>query len=45
MKDRVIEKTREIIRDYEGPVPRVPKDAKKEIDRILEEAEQRVRSQ
>lgn len=42
MKERVIEKTRELIRDYEGPVARVPKDAQKEIARILEEAESRA---
>jgi len=45
MKDRIIEKTREIIEDYEGPSGRVPKDVKKEIDKILVEAEERYRSQ
>ncbi len=42
MKDRIVAKTRDIIENYEGPAPRVPRSAKAEIDRILQEAERRI---
>ncbi len=45
MRDRVVKKTRDIIENYEGPAARVPADARKQIDAILAEAEERVRSQ
>lgn len=45
MKDRIISKTRDIIENYEGPSSKVPEEARKDIRKILDEAEQRVRSQ
>lgn len=42
MKDRIVDKTQQIIRDYEGPISRVPDSAKKEIQKILEGAEARI---
>ncbi|MFO8100687.1 MAG: trimethylamine methyltransferase family protein [Dehalococcoidia bacterium] len=42
MQDRIVKKTRDIIENYEGPISRVPEDAKKEVSKILEEAESRV---
>src|SRR6056297_3491674 len=44
MKDRVLKKTRDLMENYEGPSKRVPPEAKKDIDKILAEAEERVRS-
>ncbi|MFW5901726.1 MAG: trimethylamine methyltransferase family protein [Thermodesulfobacteriota bacterium] len=44
MKDRVLKKGRDIMENYEGPSKRVPPEAKKEIEKILAEAEERVRS-
>jgi trimethylamine:corrinoid methyltransferase-like protein len=41
MKDRVIDKTRDIIANFEGPISKVPEDAKKKIDDILQAAETR----
>ena len=43
MRDRIIEKTRDLIEKHEGPASRVPAKAKQEIATILEEAEERVR--
>ncbi len=45
MKDRIISKTRDIIENHEGPSSRVPEEARKDIGKILEEAEERARSQ
>jgi len=45
MRDRIIEKGRDIIESYEGPLAKVPPEAKQQIERILQEAEQRVASQ
>lgn len=45
MKDRIVKKTRDIIANYEGPASRVPEEAKKDIRKILEKSEERVRSQ
>ncbi len=42
MSDRIVKKTRDLIENYEGPSSRVPSDVKKDIDKILEEAEERV---
>jgi len=39
MKDRVIEKTRDIIANFEGPISKVPLGTKKEIEDILQAAE------
>jgi trimethylamine:corrinoid methyltransferase-like protein len=39
MKDRVIEKTRDIIANFEGPISKVPQDTKKQIADILQAAE------
>ncbi len=44
MKDRVVDKTRDLIANYEGPASRVPAKAQQEIHRILEEAEVRARN-
>jgi len=41
MRDRVIEKARNIIANFEGPLSKVPDDAKKKIDKILQAAEAR----
>jgi trimethylamine:corrinoid methyltransferase-like protein len=41
MRDRVIEKARDIIANFEGPISKVPEDAKKKIDEILQAAEAR----
>jgi trimethylamine:corrinoid methyltransferase-like protein len=41
MRDRVIEKARDIIANFEGPISKVPEDAKKKIDAILQAAEAR----
>ncbi|MFP4172048.1 MAG: trimethylamine methyltransferase family protein [Candidatus Hydrogenedentota bacterium] len=45
MKDRVIEKTRDILATHEGPRSKVPAEADQEIERILEEAEARMAGQ
>jgi len=39
MKDRVIEKTRDIIANFEGPISKVSVDTKKQIADILQAAE------
>ena len=41
MRDRVIAKTRDIIANFEGPISRVPPEAKKKIEDILQAAEER----
>jgi trimethylamine--corrinoid protein Co-methyltransferase len=41
MRDRVIEKARNIIANFEGPISKVPDDAKKKIAEILQAAEAR----
>jgi trimethylamine--corrinoid protein Co-methyltransferase len=43
MKDRVIEKTRNLRDNYEGPREKVPAKAEDEIERILQEAEKRIK--
>ncbi len=43
MKDRIVEKTRDLIENYEGPISRVPTKAQSEIEKILNEAEDRVK--
>lgn len=43
MKDRVIEKTRNLRDNYEGPREKVPAKAEEEIERILQEAEKRIK--
>lgn len=42
MKDRIIKKTRDIIENYEGPISKVPKEVKKDIEKVLQDAEERV---
>lgn len=42
MKDRIIDKTRNLIENYEGPRSKVPAKADEEIEHILGEAEERV---
>lgn len=44
MKDRVIEKTRDLIKNYEGPKNSVPEKANQQIEKILEEAEERIKN-
>jgi trimethylamine--corrinoid protein Co-methyltransferase len=41
MRDRVIEKARDIIANFEGPISKVPAGAKQKIDEILQAAEAR----
>jgi trimethylamine--corrinoid protein Co-methyltransferase len=41
MRERVIEKARDIIASFEGPISKVPEGAKKKIDEILQAAEAR----
>ncbi|MFO8054521.1 MAG: trimethylamine methyltransferase family protein [Bacteroidales bacterium] len=43
MKDRIIEKTRHLIENYEGPAKSVPEQANKKIEAILQEAEERIK--
>jgi trimethylamine--corrinoid protein Co-methyltransferase len=43
MKDRVLEKTRDLINNYEGPRDKVPGKADEEIEKILKEAEERIK--
>lgn len=42
MKDRITKKTRDIIENYEGPISKVPKEVKKDIEKVLQDAEERV---
>lgn len=44
MKDRIVKKTRDIIENYEGPISKVPDDVKKDIQKVLTDAEERVGS-
>jgi trimethylamine--corrinoid protein Co-methyltransferase len=41
MRDRVIAKARDIIANFEGPISKVPPEAKKKIEDILQAAEAR----
>jgi len=41
MRDRVIEKTRDLIANFEGPISKVPKEAQQKIAEILQAAEER----
>ena len=41
MRDRIIQKTRDIIANFEGPLAKVPEDKKKKIAEILQAAEAR----
>ena len=43
LKDRVIDKTRDLINNYEGPRDKVPTKADEEIKQILNEAEERAK--
>lgn len=45
MKERIIEKTRDLINNHEGPRNKVPETANKEIENILKEAEERIHNQ
>ncbi|MFO8058534.1 MAG: trimethylamine methyltransferase family protein [bacterium] len=44
MKDRILEKTRDLIENFEGPSSRVPADVKKDIQKVIDEAEERMKS-
>lgn len=43
MKDRIVEKTRDLIKNHEGPWKKVPENVHQEIEKILEEAEERIK--
>jgi trimethylamine--corrinoid protein Co-methyltransferase len=43
LKDRVIEKTKDLIENHEGPISKVNPAANEEIEKILEEAEVRIK--
>ncbi len=43
LKDRVIEKTRDIIKNHEGPIQKVSAKANEEIENILQESEERIK--
>jgi trimethylamine:corrinoid methyltransferase-like protein len=43
MKDRVVEKTRDIVANFDGPSGKVPEEAKAKIAAILQAAEERER--
>ena len=45
MKDRVLEKTRDLINNYEGPRDKVPDKADEEIEKILKESEERIKKE
>jgi trimethylamine--corrinoid protein Co-methyltransferase len=45
LKDRVLEKTRDLINNYEGPRDKVPAKADQEIEDILKESEERVKKE
>jgi trimethylamine--corrinoid protein Co-methyltransferase len=45
MKDRIINKTRDIIQNYEGPISKVPNDVKKDIQKVIQDAEDRVQKE
>ena len=45
MKDRIIEKTQAIVRDYAGPIAEVPEAARKRIQGVLDGAEARMSRQ
>lgn len=42
MKDRVVKKTRDIIENYEGPISKVPNEVRKDIEKVIQDAEERV---
>ncbi len=44
MKDRVIEKTRDLIDNFEGPSKNVPPEVKKDIQKVLDQAEERAKA-
>jgi trimethylamine--corrinoid protein Co-methyltransferase len=45
MKDRIVEKTRDLISNHEGPRSKVPANADKEIEKILQDAEERIKKE
>jgi len=45
LKDRVLEKTRDLINNHEGPRDKVPEKADAEIEKILKEAEERIKKE
>jgi trimethylamine--corrinoid protein Co-methyltransferase len=45
MRDRIIEKTQDIIENYEGPINDVSESTKKEITGVLQQAEERMKAQ
>ena len=42
MQDRIISKTRDILENHEGPISRVPKDVQKDVQKVTDEAVERV---
>ncbi len=42
MQDRIISKTRDILENHEGPISRVPKDVQKDVQKVMDEAVERV---
>jgi trimethylamine--corrinoid protein Co-methyltransferase len=42
MKERIINKTRDILENYEGPINKVPEDVKKDIQKVVDGAVERV---
>ena len=42
MKERIINKTRDILENYEGPINKVPDDVKKDIQKVVDGAVERV---
>ncbi len=42
MQDRIIEKTRDILENHEGPISRVPEEVKKDIQKVIDGAVERV---
>ncbi len=45
LKDRVIEKTKDLIKNHEGPISKVSASANKDIEKILREAEERMKKE
>ncbi|EFI33315.1 trimethylamine methyltransferase [Desulfonatronospira thiodismutans ASO3-1] len=42
MQDRIIKKTRDILETHEGPISRVPRDVQKDVQKVVDEAVERV---
>lgn len=42
MRERIINKTQDIIQNYQGPISKVPQEVKKDIEKVISDAEERV---